>query len=83
MNGHAADRDAVPTSADRLRADLAQARAEATDWKQQAADWKWQAAHYQRLFYDARDKAAAHVAKLEAEIAALKATIRQYEHEAA
>jgi hypothetical protein len=57
------DRDAAPDALHRLRAELAQARVE-------AADWKWRAGHYERLFHDAQAKAAAHVAKLQAEIAA-------------
>jgi transposase len=82
VNGRTADCDAAPDELDRLRAELAQARAETADWEQRARYWKWQAAHYQRLFRDARAKASAHTAELQTEIAALKATIRQYEHEA-
>jgi len=67
--------NAVPDDMDRLRAELAQARAE-------AADCKWRATHYERLFHDARAKAAAHAAEFQTQIAALKATIRQYQHEA-
>jgi transposase len=61
-----------------LRAELAQVRAEAAEWEKQAHVWKCQAGHYQRMFRDARAKAD----EFQAEIAALKATIRQYEYEA-
>lgn len=87
LSGAAANRhtaalqDTVPEDRDHWRAELAQVRAEAADWERQARYWKWQAGQYQRLFRDARAKANAHAAKLQAEIAALKATIRQYEHE--
>jgi transposase len=80
-NGQATLSPSAPADGDRLRAELAQARADAAHWQRQASDWKWRAGHYERLFHDAQAKAHAHAAQLQEEIATLKATLRQYEHQ--